>query len=675
MTAKTDMIAINSAELKTVEAYSTATKPGDSRGPDEFTGQRFVDFLLAIATITLLSPLILLRAALSILTTGRLLKLQDPDSLNADEADSLSAALPARFNGGLPGAGLASLFSLLSGSYTLVASAPHCPRPGLFSAYTLRQSLGVDYLEEDLEVSMRNKWGPTEYVRILAKSLLAKFASPVADVESGDDFNLFGIQVINTTMPCLLDECEDILADGIQTSIGFVNADCMNKCFSDENYHETLRNMNRVYPDGIGVRLASQMFGNGVKDNINGTDLFPLLCERLAGTSHGIYLLGAAEGVAESTAQNMQDRYPGLNIAGHQHGFFTPEEEESVINAINASGASIVMVAMGAPRQEQWIADNRHRLNASILMGVGGLFDFYSGRISRAPVWVREVGLEWTWRLLQEPGRMWRRYVVGNPLFLYRVWQQKKRNGSIAHGMQTTPAQEAELLKHFNKLDQPTALRTNILSARRVYWKWMHRSAGAFKRLFDVMAGTALLILLSPVFLLVIPLIRLESKGPAFYSQMRVGYRGEMFKLWKFRSMYLDAEARREALDSANEMTGGVLFKMKNDPRITRMGSIIRKTSIDELPQLWNVIKGDMSLVGPRPALASEVELYSIEERVRLMAKPGLTCIWQVTGRSDIPFPQQVRLDEDYLYRQSLATDIKLLFQTIPAVIFGKGAY
>jgi lipopolysaccharide/colanic/teichoic acid biosynthesis glycosyltransferase len=156
---------------------------------------------------------------------------------------------------------------------------------------------------------------------------------------------------------------------------------------------------------------------------------------------------------------------------------------------------------------------------------------------------------------------------------------------------------------------------------------------------------------------------------------MRVGYRGKQFRLWKFRSMYLDAEHRLAELQSQNEVRGGVIFKMKKDPRITRVGSFIRKTSIDELPQLWNVIRGDMSLVGPRPALESEVARYTIEERVRLMAKPGLTCIWQVSGRSDIPFSQQVLLDEDYLYRQSLFTDIKLLLQTIPAVLRGKGAY
>ena len=655
-----------------IENYNSAYKATESQGPDEFSGQRLVDFGLAFVMITLVSPLILLRAALSLLTTGRLLKRRDPSSTDTDTSTPIP---PARFNGGIPGAGLVSLFNLLAGTHTLVASAPYCPRPGLFSAYLLRQSLGVDYLEEDLDTSKHHKWGLSEYARILAKSVLARFVSPVADVQSRADFNLFGVRIINTTMPRLLDECEEILSTHIQTTIGFVNADCMNKCFSDETYHQTLRETNQVYPDGIGVRIASQMFGNGVKDNINGTDLFPLLCERLANTSHSIFLLGAREGVAESTAANMQERYPGLVIAGCQDGYFTPAEEDRVIDRINASGADVLLVAMGAPQQEKWIAKNRERLNVSLLMGVGGLFDFYSGRISRAPVWMREVGLEWVWRLLQEPGRMWRRYVIGNPLFLYRVWRQKKRNGSVAHMMSTTPAQEASVLDHFGKLDSTVAVRPGLLNARRVYWKWLRLSAGIFKRVFDVLAGTLLLLLLSPVFMLVIPLIRFESPGPAFYSQMRVGFRGEMFKLWKFRSMYQDAEARREPLEKENEMSGGVIFKMKQDPRITRMGRLIRKTSIDELPQLWNVIKGDMSLVGPRPALASEVELYSIEERVRLMAKPGLTCIWQVTGRSEIPFPQQVKLDEEYLYRQSLATDIKLLFQTIPAVLRGKGAY
>lgn len=671
MAVKIEMSETSDGELNSKENINPVNRTSELKGFSEFKGQRLVDFSLATATIILLSPLILLRAMSSILLTGRLLKQQDP-------ANSGTPAPPtpaASFGGKLPGAGLAGLFNVMGGSRTLVASSIESRRPGLFSADRLRQSLGVKYLEEDIQAQKRAPWGLSSYLQTLAKSLLAAFASPVRDIKGGKDFHLFGVRIINTNMTSLLDECEDTLLTNNQTTIGFVNADCMNKCFSDEQYHQTLRDMDRIYPDGIGVRLAAQMFGNGVEDNINGTDLFPLLCERLAKTGHSIFLLGARDGIAEATAANMQAQYPELNIAGCQHGYYDADEEDQVIGAINESGASVLLVAMGAPRQEDWIARNRMNLNSNILMGVGGLFDFYSGRVSRAPVWLREVGLEWVWRLLQEPGRMWRRYVVGNPLFLYRVWKQKRRNGSVAQAMLTTPAQEANVLNHFSKLNKSSSITSRWLTARRGYWKWLRVSAGALKRIFDVFAGSVLLLLLSPIFMIVIPLIRLESTGPAFYSQMRVGFRGEMFKLWKFRSMYQDADARRAALENENEMSGGVTFKMKKDPRITRMGRFIRKTSIDELPQLWNVIKGDMSLVGPRPALASEVELYSIEERVRLMAKPGLTCIWQVKGRSEIPFPQQVRLDEDYLYGQSLLTDIKLLIQTIPAVLRGKGAY
>jgi len=139
--------------------------------------------------------------------------------------------------------------------------------------------------------------------------------------------------------------------------------------------------------------------------------------------------------------------------------------------------------------------------------------------------------------------------------------------------------------------------------------------------------------------------------------------------------MYTDAEARKAQLERNNEMSGGVLFKMKNDPRITRIGKFIRKFSIDELPQIWNVLCGDMSIVGPRPAIPSEVEQYCLQDRQRLRLKPGITCIWQVSGRSDIPFKQQVELDRRYISETSLLTDIILILKTIPAVITARGSY
>jgi lipopolysaccharide/colanic/teichoic acid biosynthesis glycosyltransferase len=139
--------------------------------------------------------------------------------------------------------------------------------------------------------------------------------------------------------------------------------------------------------------------------------------------------------------------------------------------------------------------------------------------------------------------------------------------------------------------------------------------------------------------------------------------------------MYIDAEKRKAELLQQNEMSGGILFKMKKDPRITRVGKFIRKASIDELPQLWNVFIGDMSLVGPRPAVPGEVEQYTPYQRGRLQVKPGITCLWQVSGRSDLDFEEQVRLDLQYARTRSLSMDFTLLFKTIPAVLFARGAY
>ena len=204
-------------------------------------------------------------------------------------------------------------------------------------------------------------------------------------------------------------------------------------------------------------------------------------------------------------------------------------------------------------------------------------------------------------------------------------------------------------------------------SKRRLYEKT--------KRGMDCFLTGLGLVVLSPIFLLLALVIRLDSPGPVLFSQTRVGKNGVPFRCWKFRSMYTDAESRKAELAELNEMAGGVTFKMKRDPRITRVGRFIRKASIDELPQLWNVFAGDMSLVGPRPAVPAEVAQYSAHERRRLEVKPGITCIWQVSGRSDLPFDQQVELDIRYAEERSLRLDIELLLRTVPAVLFARGAY
>ena len=191
------------------------------------------------------------------------------------------------------------------------------------------------------------------------------------------------------------------------------------------------------------------------------------------------------------------------------------------------------------------------------------------------------------------------------------------------------------------------------------------------KRLFDILVSAIVIVLLSPLVLIVILAIRLESSGSARFSQARVGKDGKVFNMWKFRSMYINSDKAK----LSNDMSGGILFKMKKDPRITYMGKFIRKSSIDEIPQFWNVLKGDMSLVGPRPALPGEVAQYNSYQLQRLDIKPGITCIWQVSGRSEVSFQQQVEMDLEYISNQSFSLDIILLFKTIPAVLTGRGAY
>ncbi len=205
-------------------------------------------------------------------------------------------------------------------------------------------------------------------------------------------------------------------------------------------------------------------------------------------------------------------------------------------------------------------------------------------------------------------------------------------------------------------------------------WMVVLEGSRALKRLIDIVGSACGLLVLAPVFGITALLIKLEDGGPVFFSQQRVGKWGKRFQMYKFRSMIVNADKVKSELMDQNE-AGGVIFKMKRDPRITRVGRVIRKLSIDELPQLYNVLKGDMSLVGPRPSLPKEVAEYTLSDRRRLEAIPGLTCLWQVSGRSDINFEGQVRLDVQYLESQTFWGDIVLLLKTIPAVLLGKGAY
>jgi N-acetylglucosaminyldiphosphoundecaprenol N-acetyl-beta-D-mannosaminyltransferase len=253
-------------------------------------------------------------------------------------------------------------------------------------------------------------------------------ANPVSAANS-----IRGIRILNLALEEALCAIEAALHRQVRTCIAFVNADCVNIAARDAAYQADLAAMDWVFADGIGMRIAGKILGQPVRDNVNGTDLFPRLCESLAASGHGLYLLGARPGVAEAAAQWARSRYPDLRIVGCQHGYFDAEQAESVCERIRAASPDVLLVALGAPRQEHWMRCHGATSGARLLIGVGGLFDYYSGRIPRAPLWMRRLGLEWVFRLRQEPARLWRRYLIGNPAFLARIGSDRLRHNAKRH--------------------------------------------------------------------------------------------------------------------------------------------------------------------------------------------------------------------------------------------------
>ena len=226
----------------------------------------------------------------------------------------------------------------------------------------------------------------------------------------------------------------------------------------------------------------------------------------------------------------------------------------------------------------------------------------------------------------------------------------------------------------FSSSALPLASRAAVYG-RRVWLRlrlWTRDKRPAARRALDILASAIGLVLVAPVLLLAIAALKIESRGPAFFFQERVGRAGRSFRIINLRSMYADAERRKAALA---KLGGGVRFKMRRDPRVTTVGRFVRKYSIDELPQLFNVLRGDMTLIGPRPAIWSEVNLYDTRALRRLEVPQGLTCLWQVNGRSDLSFEKQVDLDLQFIDAVDGPGELSILLRTIPAVLTGRGAY
>lgn len=279
--------------------------------------------------------------------------------------------------------------------------------------------------------------------------------------------------------------------------------------------------------------------------------------------------------------------------------------------------------------------------------------------------------------------------ILGNTTEISKIAEEKKIGLAIIISTQFSHQKIIEIMNILKKLNIKIKISTGLLNilTSRVMVKdvggiplitlakvtYTPLNLGA-KFLFDIFSALILSILFSPFFLVMGIIIKLESKGPVFYKQERLGKNGKLFLLYKFRTMVKDADKMLSDVEKLNEAKGPI-FKIRNDPRITRMGRFLRKFSLDELPQLFNVLKGEMSIVGPRPPLPKEVEEYEPWQMERLNVTPGITGLWQISGRSDLPFDEMVKLDLYYIENWSIGYDLKILAKTIRAVLTTKGAY
>jgi N-acetylglucosaminyldiphosphoundecaprenol N-acetyl-beta-D-mannosaminyltransferase len=299
--------------------------------------------------------------------------------------------------------------------------------PGLVCLAWLRRRGNIDFCSElaDDRAYLAQCSLAGDVAILLRALLVSLYGRPAARHVASH--TIAGIRLLNVTMDDLLAAILAALKRRQRVRVAFANPDCVNIAARDVNYRRTLEAFDWVCADGIGMKIAGQILARPVRQNLNGSDFFPPLCAALEQGGHSLYLLGAAPGVAAQVAEWLRARYPSLVVAGWHDGYFSAQDEAALVTAIAAARPAVLLVAMGVPRQEQWLRQHLEASGATIGIGVGGLFDFYSGRIARAPQWLRELGGEWLFRLLQEPGRMWRRYLIGNALFLARIWIEKRR--------------------------------------------------------------------------------------------------------------------------------------------------------------------------------------------------------------------------------------------------------
>ncbi len=328
--------------------------------------------------------------------------------------------------------------SLMPQRQRTLLSQTRC-QAGLFSLYDLHQATGLVTAEPEYLLQKQFKLSILGYVLLLIKSVICCciYVNAKNKLASSKLITIFGLTINNISMANAVkwttsnpvwsaNTNAQNIASGKKhtgTKLGFfINAHSINVSLSEPKFHHTLQQADMLLADGSGMRLAAKSAGYFLKENTNGTDMLPHLCKHCVEQNKSLYFFGSKPGVARQAAANLKQQFPHLKIVGCQHGYVQAKQYNELIADINTSGCDVLLVALGSPIQEQWLLEHRAQLTCHSALAVGGLFDFYSGQIARAPLWIRELGMEWIWRLIKEPTAKFKRYIVGNPLFLFRIF-------------------------------------------------------------------------------------------------------------------------------------------------------------------------------------------------------------------------------------------------------------
>lgn len=401
--------------------------------------------------------------------------------------------------------------------------------------------------------------------------------------------------------------------------LNYINSECFLRAVRDDRYRHILTRSDIIYPDGYGVIIAARMTGVPLPQRVNAADFFDDFIKRVLKRKKTIYLIGGRRETIQKTVDSLRRKFSLLKIIGYTDGYLKASQRRVTAKKISQLRPDFLLVGMGVPMQEQWVDEYKEMFPHTVTWCVGGLFRILSGELRHAPSWMRKNGLEWLYRLYQEPKRLWRRYTV-----------------------------------HI------------IEFCALIVWF----SAQYFlKRAFDLIISTVIGICLLPAAFCIAVLIKLTSPGPIFFIQQRVGQHGRHFSMYKFRTMIEKADKIKRRFKTLNEADGPV-FKIKNDPRFTPLGAFLSRSGFDEIPQLLNVVKGDMSLVGPRPLPVYEVVALSSEDRIREAVRPGMTSMWVLEGSHRLSFRKWMELDRQYVESQNFFWDAWILFHTVKLVVF-----